>query len=372
MSRDNTAREQLQRLLYVIPAAARKSGVRITELADALGVDARLVLRDIREATARSFHQPAGAVETFTIFTDGRRVYVNAPHDFHRPVRLNNREALALGLGLRALAADADAPRRAEILDLAARLEADLSAPEVETVHDRRERLAEGRPSAEPAMYDASLEADEDDAWVHEALLSPSAAVPPPSAAPAEEEPEYEDAMMLAFDDDGFRGVVADAIELQRVCRLLYLKPGDEAPQQRRVAPYRLLFANGVWYVAAHDLERDDLRIFRMDRVLEATLTDVPATLPAAGIDSLLADNGAYIAADDVEVSVRYSPRIARWIVERDDALSLDGDGSVLVRHRVADPRWLVRHVLQYGGEAVIEEPAEARQWVASAAAALA
>ena len=33
----------------------------------------------------------------------------------------------------------------------------------------------------------------------------------------------------------------------------------------------------------------------------------------------------------------------------------LEPDGSARVRHVVADPRWVWRHVLQYGGEAVVE-----------------
>jgi predicted DNA-binding transcriptional regulator YafY len=35
----------------------------------------------------------------------------------------------------------------------------------------------------------------------------------------------------------------------------------------------------------------------------------------------------------------------------------------------VADQRWIVRHVLQYGGDAVVDDPPAARAWVAAAAA---
>jgi proteasome accessory factor C len=343
-----TAQEQLERLLYLIPAAARKGGARLSDLAEELGVDRHVLLRDINDVTARSFYMPAGAVETFTLFTDGRRVFAHTPVDFHRPVRLTEREALALGLGLRALAADAEPERRPDILALASRLEAGLVAPRVEMVQELRARV-EGAPQAVAPRYGVES--------------GPSSYDP---------QPEYEDAMMLAFDDDGFRGVVADAIELRRVCTLLYLKPGEDGPQERHIAPHRLLYAEGMWYVAAHDLQRKDLRIFRLDRVLNAWLSSEGAPAPPPGLDELLQDNGTYIAAEDVEVSVRYSPRIARWIIERDDAAVQEEDGSVVVTHRVADPRWIVRHVLQYGGDAVIEAPPEARSWVRAAARTLA
>jgi len=79
----------------------------------------------------------------------------------------------------------------------------------------------------------------------------------------------------------------------------------------------------------------------------------------------------SYHAHDDTEVVVRYSPRVARWIAEKVPAEGL-ADGGVRVRHQVADPRWMRPHVLQYGGEAVIEAPRGAyvvreRRWPAPA-----
>jgi predicted DNA-binding transcriptional regulator YafY len=47
---------------------------------------------------------------------------------------------------------------------------------------------------------------------------------------------------------------------------------------------------------------------------------------------------------------------------------SPEPDGSVVLHHDVADPRWVVRHVLQYGGEAELVEPGELRERVARAA----
>lgn len=324
-----TAEAQLVRILYILPAAARAEGVRIAELAQALNVDAATVLRDLEAATARAYYHPAGAVESFTIMIEGDAVQVHAPQEFRRPVRLDQREALALGLGLRALAADAETPRRAEVLALAARLEDELSAPDAQV--------------REPA---------------------------PPYAAPAVAEAEVAYAEhALAFDDDGFRSVIADAIEQRRCCTISYLKAGDLVPMRRSIAPYRLVYADGMWYVAAYDLDREALRYFRMDRVLDGSVEDQPAPPEPPELATMLALGTPYSASDDIEVIVRYSPRIARWIVERAAVSQREADGSVVVRHRVADPRWIVRHVLQYAGEAVVEEPDQARGWVRTAAA---
>ncbi len=62
---------------------------------------------------------------------------------------------------------------------------------------------------------------------------------------------------------------------------------------------------------------------------------------------------------------------IARWMAEALNRQA-EPDGGIVVRHDVADPRWVVRHVLQYAGEAVLIEPRELREHVARAATRIA
>src|SRR5688572_18451508 len=326
----DTADAQLERILYILPVAARGKGVAIDNLARELHVTPQTIMRDLQQAADRAFYHAPGTVDPFTITILRNAVHVHAPQEFTRPARLNEREALALALGLRTLAGEAEEPRRSEILGLAARLEAQLVAPVVSVGEDvPAYRASEAGRVAEPEV-------------------------------------EY-DALALAFDDDGFRGVVADAIELNRMCTIWYLKPGDLAPMHRRIAPYRLMHANGMWYVAAYDEEREGLRFFRMDRVLDAALLDTPSPPAPRELETTIARGAPYSGTDEVDVSVRYSPRVARWIIERAPHAQLEDDGSAVLTHRVADPRWIVRHVLQYGGEAVVEAPAVARSWVEQA-----
>jgi predicted DNA-binding transcriptional regulator YafY len=63
-------------------------------------------------------------------------------------------------------------------------------------------------------------------------------------------------------------------------------------------------------------------------------------------------------------MTVRYSPRIARWVAER-EGLQLAEDGSLTMEHPVADESWAVRHVLQYGPDAEVLAPAAMRELVA-------
>lgn len=320
-----TSEARLERLLYILAAASQDEGTTLDELASALGVSPKEILRDIEEATARAYYHPAGSVEKFQILVEGDRVSVWSPDEFRRPARLSPPEALALGLGLRMLAAEVEEPRRQTVLALAERLERDLAAPGTEGMMDvRAHAAAEGES---PAPYEIEL------------------------------------------GDDGFRGAIAEAAHKHCRCRILYLKPGDASPRERLIEPRALVYARGSWYILAHDVGRDADRVFRTDRVLDAEVTrerfEVPDDFDPS---AFVAEGGSPFAFDEHEgATVRYAPAIARWVVESTDATP-EPDGSVVVHHPVADPRWIVRHVLRYGGEAELLAPPELRKLVYEAA----
>lgn len=328
-----TAEAQLERILYILPSAARDGGRTIDELAQALDVTPQQVVKDLTEATGRSYHHPGGGVEPYAILFSRRRVRVLVDNEFQRPARLNAREVLALALGLRALAADVDNARRTQILHFARRLEAALAAPDVTAPHDG------SRGRARPHVQEDGVEYD-----VHD--------------------------LTLALGDDAYRGTFADAVQQRVVCTMSYLKPHSDTPETRHIAAYRLVHAEGRWYVAGYDLDRHGLRFFRLDRVLGAVLGDAPAPPPPDGFDEWIAA-APFQAADELQVTIRYDRAVAPWLLERMPC-EVGDDGSVVVRHRVADASWLARHVLRFGGAAVVQEPREAVQWVLDAAERLA
>lgn len=310
------ASEQLERILYMLPRALRPGGVPLAELAAKMGVEEGQILRDIADVTARAYYHPAGWITDLELSVERRRVRAWTTGEFQRPVRLSPREALALALGLRMLADNADEARREELLALAGRMDVGLAAA-----------------PAEPMTVRFALDGGDPHG-------------------------------------NGTVRLLRDAAAERRICRLRYLKPGESVPQDRRVAPYALVFASGRWYVIGHSAEAGAVRAFRLDRVLEADSTGEPFEVPADfDPEEYLAGGSVFRAGDEIEAVVRYSPRIARWIAERDE-VEKHPDGSVIVRHRVADPRWIVRHVLSYGPEAEVLEPEPFRELVRETVAA--
>lgn len=315
----DTADAQLGRILALLPLAAREDGVRTAELAEELGTSESQLLRDLEEVYTRAYYHPAGGGDDPQVLIEHDRVSVWTKGEFRRPVRLLPREALALHLGLALLARESgDEAEREALLTLAARLETQLAS----------------------APSDALLP--------HLALES--------GTAP----------------DEQVHAVVAEAARERRACRIRYLKPGRAEPDDRVVDPYVLVVAEGTWYAIGRCHREDAVRTFRLDRVLYACADGAAFEVPDTFDPAPYTATGRVFRADaEVEAEVRYGPAIARWIAER-AAVEPEADGSVVLRHRVADPRWIVRHVLQYGPDARLERPPEFRVLVRDSAARMA
>ena len=365
-----TAEAVLQRLLLVLPLAAREEGAAVDELARRLDVDPRRILRDLEELEARNFYLPPGLGDQFQLSLDRERISVWTTREFQRPVRLTPREALALELALRAVGRPGDRRQAAG--------PGDAADPGAAGGHDPTGASDSPEPGRSPRTRDiAGTEGRSPDA-TRDRFRELRARLVQALRTPNAEEVE-DPAVALAgaeADDDPIRRVAEEAVREGRELRIRYRPPARD-PEPRRVGPVTLAHAEGRWYLLARDLERDGHRAFRLDRILEAEATGSPFQATAAdrtGVeaffqDGRIHDGGGPDAPEPLEVVVEYSPRIARWIAERGwDGAEEGDDGSLRVRHRVVDPEWILRHVLSYGAEARVLEPAEIQERIVSIA----
>lgn len=335
MADGSTAAERLERVLYVLPAASVEGGASLERLARELDVEVATIMADLSEVTARAHYHPAGSGDDIQIQLESDRVSVFTKGAFQRPVKLSPRELLCLALGLRAR---------------------------------RVEDAATGRPRPDGPDHTALLERVE----VHLA-----------TAPLSDEARERIYAADAAPDPDGIRGLLVACTRDRARCRIAYLKRAAGTPDERVIQPYMVAHAEGRWYVIAWCEASEGVRAFRLDRVLDATLADgtfeprddldVEAFFESGRVFNADAGGRSDRAAlgDTTEALVRYSSTIARWIAEWATDAEATDDGSLVVRHTVADPGWLIGHVLAYAGEAEVLEPRGLREEVGHMARAV-
>ena len=304
-----TATAQLRRILHLIPRLADGEPHSLEKVSRLAGVERSVVLQDI-ESISERFEVPGGFVEGLQIFIDADDISV-VPNHFLRPMRLTRSELLALELGLAMLLGERP-PEEHRAIDAATA---------------RLRQVVATLPGEEIA----------DDFRV--ASLSP------------------------AGDLEHLRRL-REAFRLRRKVRLTYRKADDEASSSRVICPYAIVFASGMWYAVAHCESSDGIRIFRLDRVEQVEELAAKFDSPRGFLmDAIVKDGKAFHAPGAGTLRVRYSPRIARWIAER-EGKTLAEDGSLTMEHPLADGEWAVRHVLQYGPDVTVLEPSEVREAV--------
>ncbi len=156
---------------------------------------------------------------------------------------------------------------------------------------------------------------------------------------------------------------LGDAIRRRKRLRTGYRSfSGEES--QRELSPHGLVVHSGRWYLAAYDHGREDLRVFRVDRMSRVLLDDETAVAPPRGFD----------AAEHVSRSLARVPW--PWQVEvllelplADAARRLSStlaelaetDGGTLLRMRVSSLDWTAGVLAGLGCAFTIREPDELR-----------
>ena len=316
----DVAAAQLRRILALVPELADDEEHPIEGLAERLGTDRHTLLADLRSLTDR-FDDPAGfAEEGVALFIDEECVSLTSSH-FRRPMRLTVAELRALELGL-------------------AMLEGERPPEEHRSIGAARERLQ---------RVIARLPADREG-----------------------EAPRH--ASFGAAGSAAHLRSVREALAGGRKLRMSYRKAEAGEGSARVVCPYALVVASGRWYAVAFCERSEGVRVFRLDRVEGAEVLAEGFEVPEGfSLDQVVREGRVLVgeAPGGRGMRVRYSPRIARWIAEREGG-ELDADGSLTVEHPLMDVEWGVRHVLQYGPAAEVRSPAVVRAELARRLGAMA
>ena len=167
---------------------------------------------------------------------------------------------------------------------------------------------------------------------------------------------------------------VRQAVHDQRALRIEYFSASRDAQSTRVVDPIRAVLVGDQSYLEAWSREAEGVRLFRFDRILDATVLDEPSAPPETAVGGPV--NTALFDADPSlpAASLRIAPGAA-WMLEyfpmRVVAELPDGHREVAMTYAAED--WLVRQILGFGSDvAVLGPPAVVERMRRSADEALA
>ncbi len=299
---------RIQRLLSLIPYVLKNQGVTVTELCRVFGVSRAQLMSDLDLIfiCGQPDYTPADLIE---VEIDGDRVYIRMADYFARPMRFTAAELSGLYLACRAVV--------------------ELSGPPASSaLTSAMEKIAGALERGTLNEEDISRTVD---------IHSPT--------------PEH-----------GTTAELSHACTKRRVVEMEYYTYGRDDMTRRRVHPLSLEFGMGHWYLRAWDERSSEVRVFRVDRI-----KDISVTTAGFGPHEEEEDTppGPYgiTTSGGIEVYLRFPPSLARWAKEQPIfSQTREERGRLVCMLRTDNLTWLERELLKYGTEVEILAPPELKE----------
>ena len=160
-----------------------------------------------------------------------------------------------------------------------------------------------------------------------------------------------------------------DATRTRTPVRFTYRRSGASKAATRHLQPWGVVSFRGRWYVAGHDTDRDEPRVFRLSRVQGVVSTDGKAgsyeVPPGTDLRAMTQSLAPAPADQTAEVLVRDAAgngmRRHATVSGQQDGVP-DGWDRLTVTYGAGDA--FADEVLSYGADVVVLEPAEVRDYV--------
>jgi proteasome accessory factor C len=301
------AREQVARLLALVPYIQTREEVSLEQAAADLGVGPDQIVKDLNVLWFCGLPglEMGDLIEVDMDALQGEGMIRVSNADYlSRPLRLDSSEAAALIVALRALREGSDDDVRPIVDGTLRKLEA-----------------AAGEGAAVAAQVDIRL-------------------------------PEQQGRV------DELRERLTGAVQRRRQVRLDYYVPTRDESTERVVDPLQVVTADGNTYLDAYCHLAEDQRLFRLDRISAAEVLDTPVDRHSGVRPRDLAAGIFQPSGDDLLVTLRLQPS-ARWVAEYYPVEHTRNErgGGLTVRLRIGDPALVTQLLLRLGAGAELLDP---------------
>jgi predicted DNA-binding transcriptional regulator YafY len=160
---------------------------------------------------------------------------------------------------------------------------------------------------------------------------------------------------------------VSQAVHRKKIVDMVYYTMSRKTESQRRVAPYKLWFIDGSFYVIGNCGVRRDIRIFALDRIKHLELTDETFEIPEDfSLQDFMKASFGVFRGNPVTVRVWFAPEIAGYVRERvwleNQEITSQTDGSIIFAAEVAGTEEIKFWVMRWGAKAVVLSPESLRE----------
>ena len=147
---------------------------------------------------------------------------------------------------------------------------------------------------------------------------------------------------------------ISQAITHKQFLHIKYNSVSRDALSAKKIYPLEIYYHDGIGYLQAFEVEVDQVRTFRVDRIVELSLGEVDVTF-ASSISPVSVDE----AAMDIEISMG---RDGFFFLEKHNEIVTsftETTNGYQIRLRVSAGEWIIRTLLSWRSQIIVESPAE-------------
>lgn len=166
-------------------------------------------------------------------------------------------------------------------------------------------------------------------------------------------------------------GTVSEAAIQKKVVEIVYYTMSRKKETRRKVAPYKIMFFDGTFYLIGNCRLRHDVRIFALDRIKTIQHTDETFEMPDDfNIDDFMKSSFGVFHGEPVRVRIWFAAGIAEYIREKTwhetQKIETQKDGSIIFEAEVAGTKEIEFWVLKWGAKAKVLAPESLRDEIRS------